>query len=125
MSSMTAARVEEEAAVIVEEPALEERDTAQFVVFTLGNEEYGVGILDVREIVKTGTITMVPNSPDFLKGVISLRSKIVGVIDLEKRFLLKRNEEEYTGKHIVIAMIGDGTFGYVDMNVQCLIKLGI
>jgi len=122
MSSETAARMEE-AAVIVEEPTIEERDTAQFVVFTLGNEEYGVGILDVREIVKTGTITMIPNSPDFLKGVINLRSKIVGVIDLEKRFLLKRDEEEHTGKHIVIAEIGDGTFGLLVDEVTDVLRL--
>ena len=124
MSSKTVAGMEEEAAVIVEEPAIEERDTAQFVVFTLGNEEYGVGILDVREIVKTGTITMIPNSPDFLKGVINLRSKIVGVIDLEKRFLLKReDEEEQTGKHIVIAEIGDGTFGLLVDEVTDVLRL--
>ena len=122
MSSKTIARMEE-AAVIVEEPAIEERDTAQFVVFTLGNEEYGVEILDVREIVKTGTITMIPNAPDFLKGIINLRSKIVGVIDLEKRFLLKREDEEYTGKHIVIAMIGDGTFGLLVDEVTDVLRL--
>jgi len=113
----------EEAAVIVEEPAIEERDTAQFVVFTLGNEEYGVRILDVREIVKTGTITMIPNTPDFLKGVINLRSKIVGVIDLEKRFLLKKEDEEYTGKHIVITMIGDDTFGLLVDEVTDVLRL--
>jgi len=115
--------MKQEAAAIVEEPAIEERDTAQFVVFTLGNEEYGVGILDVREIVKTGTVTMIPNSPDFLKGVINLRSKIVGVIDLEKRFLLKREDEEHTGKHIVIAMIGDGTFGLLVDEVTDVLRL--
>ncbi|MCW3984864.1 MAG: chemotaxis protein CheW [Candidatus Bathyarchaeota archaeon] len=121
--SRTVARTKQEVAAIVEEPAIEERDTTQFVVFTLGNEEYGVGILDVREIVKTGTITMIPNSPDFLKGVINLRSKIVGVIDLEKRFLLKREDEEHTGKHIVIAMIDDGTFGLLVDEVTDVLRL--
>lgn len=123
MPSKTAARMEETAAIITAEPTIEERDTAQIVVFTLGNEEYGVGILDVREIVKTGTITMIPNAPDFLKGVINLRSKIVGVIDLEKRFLLKREDEEYTGKHIVIAEIGDGTFGLLVDEVTDVLRL--
>jgi len=123
MPSKTAARMEETAAIITAEPAIEERDTAQLVVFTLGNEEYGVGILDVREIVKTGTVTMIPNAPDFLKGVINLRSKIVGVIDLEKRFLLKREDEEYTGKHIVIAEIGDGTFGLLVDEVTDVLRL--
>jgi len=122
MSSKAISRMEE-AAVIVEEPAIQERDTAQFVVFTLGNEEYGVGILDVREIVKTGTITMIPNTPDFLKGVINLRSKIVGIIDLEKRFLLKKEDEEYTGKHIVITMIGDDTFGLLVDEVTDVLRL--
>jgi len=123
MPSKTAARMEETAAIITAEPTIEEKDTSQFVVFTLGNEEYGVGILDVREIVKTGTITMIPNAPDFLKGIVNLRSKIVGVIDLEKRFLLKREDEEYTGKHIVIAEIGDGTFGLLVDEVTDVLRL--
>jgi len=119
---MAAGMEEPLAAAITVGPTIEERDTDQFVVFTLGNEEYGVGILDVREIVKTGTVTMIPNSPNFLRGVINLRSKIVGVIDLEKRFMMTR-EEEHTGKHIVIAEIGDGTFGLLVDEVTDVLRL--
>jgi purine-binding chemotaxis protein CheW len=80
------------------------------VVFSLGGEEYGVKINQVREIMKTGDVTMVPNAPDFIRGIINLRGKIVVVIDLEKRFLLKR-AEEFTGKHIIISEMAESTFG--------------
>ena len=94
----------------------------QFVIFTLGPEEYGMGILDVREIVKTGQITMVPNMPDFIRGIINLRGKIVVVIDLERRFLLQR-EEEYTGKHIIITSAKDNVFGLLVDEVIDVLRL--
>ena len=103
-------------------PATEEGNTVQLVVFTLGGEEYGVGILDVREIVRAGKITIIPNSPVFVRGVINLRSKIVGVIDLEKRFMLQR-EGEHTSKHIVITETGDGTFGLLVDEVTDVLRL--
>jgi len=94
----------------------------QFVVFALGGEEYGVSIQDVREIVRTGEITMVPNAPNFIRGIINLRGKIVVVIDLEKRFLLER-EEEYTGKHIIIAEMGESTYGMMVDEVTEVLRL--
>lgn len=111
----------------IKRPAMEEgRKTlaklAQFVVFNLGGEEYGLEILDVREIVKTGQITMVPNMPDFIRGIINLRGKIVVVIDLEKRFLLQR-EGEYTGKHIIISLAKENMFGLLVDEVTEVLRL--
>jgi len=104
------------------EPAREEANTVQLVVFSLAGEEYGVGILDVREIVRIGKITIIPDSPDFVRGVINIRSKIVGVIDLEKRFTLQR-EGDQVSKHIVIAETGDGTFGLLVDEVTDVLRL--
>lgn len=106
----------------MEEPVTVERDTTQLVVFTLTGEEYGVEILGVRRIIKAEVITMIPNAPDFLKGVINLRSQIIGVIDLEKRFLLER-DEEHISKHILIVEAGNSTYGLLVDEVTEILRL--
>jgi len=58
----------------------------QVVGFRIGNETYGVRIASVREIVRVPEITIVPNAPDAIEGVINLRGKIIPVMDLRKRF---------------------------------------
>ena len=60
----------------------------EFLAFTLGKEHYGVDILAVQEIRGYDTVTRVPDSPDFIKGVINLRGTIVPVIDLRIKFHL-------------------------------------
>ncbi|ACL69518.1 chemotaxis protein CheW [Halothermothrix orenii] len=61
----------------------------QFVIFQLGEEEYGVSITNSKEIIKPTKITNVPNTPDYVLGVINLRGQIVPVVDLRKRFNIK------------------------------------
>jgi purine-binding chemotaxis protein CheW len=58
----------------------------QVVGFRIGNETYGVRIASVREIVRVPEITVVPNAPEVIEGVINLRGKIIPVMDLRKRF---------------------------------------
>jgi purine-binding chemotaxis protein CheW len=58
----------------------------QFVEFKLGNETYGVDILQIKTIERMMPITRVPKAPKFVEGVINLRGEIVPVIDLKKRF---------------------------------------
>lgn len=101
---------------------MEQEKTVQLVVFSLCDETYGVGILDVWEIIKRGEITIVPNSPDFLIGIINFRSNIIAVIDLEKRFRLHR-EGEYTGNHIMIVRIGNNVFGLLVDEVTDVLRL--
>jgi|GEM_PF-336854 len=94
----------------------------QFIVFTLGGEEYGVGILDVKEMVRTGQITIVPNMPDFVKGVINLRGRVIVVIDLAKRFLLQR-EGEYIGEHIIVVFAKGNVIGLLVDEVTEVLEL--
>ncbi|MFN7293958.1 MAG: chemotaxis protein CheW, partial [Lysobacteraceae bacterium] len=56
--------------------------TREFLAFKLGQEEYGVDILSVQEIRGYDTVTRVPESPEYIKGVINLRGVIVPVVDL-------------------------------------------
>jgi purine-binding chemotaxis protein CheW len=58
----------------------------KYLTFTLANEEYGIGILKIREIIGMMPITTVPQTPEFVKGVINLRGKVIPVIDLRLRF---------------------------------------
>ena len=58
----------------------------QVVIFGLGNEEYGVDISSLREIIRMVDITRIPKLPDFIEGVINLRGQTTTVIDLRKRF---------------------------------------
>lgn len=60
--------------------------TGKYLTFSLENEEYGIGILKVKEIIGMMTITSVPRTPDFVKGVINLRGKVIPVIDLRVKF---------------------------------------
>ena len=58
----------------------------KYLTFTLAGEAYGIGILKIREIIGMMPITSVPQAPDFVKGVINLRGKVIPVIDLRLRF---------------------------------------
>lgn len=58
----------------------------KYLTFSLGNEEYGLEILKVREIIGYMNITAVPRTPNFVKGVINLRGQVIPVIDLRLRF---------------------------------------
>jgi len=61
--------------------AMAERE-GKYLTFTLNDEEYGIGILKIKEIIGMMPITTVPQTPDFVKGVISLRGKVIPVVDL-------------------------------------------
>ncbi|MBU0479968.1 MAG: chemotaxis protein CheW [Proteobacteria bacterium] len=74
----------------------------KYLTFTLGNEEYGVGILKVREIIGILDITEIPRMPDYVKGVINLRGKVSPVIDLRLKFAMPR--ADYTSRTCIILM---------------------
>jgi len=63
--------------------------TGKYLTFTLEKEEYGIGILKVKEIIGMMVITSVPKTPDFVKGVINLRGKVIPVIELRSKFGMK------------------------------------
>lgn len=61
-------------------------EAEQYLLFSLGGEQYAVGILQVREIIEFGELTEVPMMPDFVRGIINLRGAVVPVVDLQARF---------------------------------------
>ncbi|MCF0242135.1 MAG: purine-binding chemotaxis protein CheW [Treponema sp.] len=64
----------------------------QLVTFRLGEEYYGVNIMDVKEIVKIQDVRTIPNAPYYVEGIINLRGEIIPIIDLHKRFRIQRTE---------------------------------
>ncbi|MCP3901770.1 MAG: purine-binding chemotaxis protein CheW [Desulfobacteraceae bacterium] len=60
--------------------------TGKYLTFSLEEEEYGIGILKVKEIIGMMPITSVPRTPEYVKGVINLRGKVIPVIDLRAKF---------------------------------------
>lgn len=78
----------------------------KYLTFSLGKEEYGIAIMKVREIIGMMEISEIPNSPDFIKGVINLRGKIIPLLDLRLKFSLA--ELKYTERTcIIVAEIED------------------
>ncbi len=74
----------------------------KYLTYTLGQEEYGVGILQVKEIIGMMPITPVPQTPNFVKGVINLRGKIIPVVDLRLKFGMEERAYEDRTSIIVV-----------------------
>src|SRR5258706_9378046 len=73
----------------------------KYLTFKLGCESYGVTVLKVPEIIRLQALTLVPQMPDYIKGVLNLRGKIVPVIDLRIRFGLENIRD---GEHTCIVV---------------------
>jgi len=94
----------------------------QLVTFHIGNEEFGVEILKVQEIIRTMAITRVPKAPDFVEGVINLRGKVIPIIDLRKRFGMAVQEHD---KHtrIIVIEINAVIIGFVVDSVSEVLRI--
>jgi len=95
-------------------PAREEKKAAEatehLVTFFLATEEYGVDVRMVQEIIRLTEITQVPRAPEFIKGVINLRGRIIPVVDLKRKLNLGQVEP---GRHarIVVVKLKDRLLG--------------
>jgi len=79
----------------------------KYLTFYLGDEEYGVAILKVQEIVGLQPITRVPRTPAFVRGVINLRGKVIPIMDLRERFGMPTHDaaDEARGRCIVVVLV--------------------
>lgn len=94
----------------------------QLVSFKIGDEEFGVDILNVQEINKMVTITKVPNSPEFVEGVINLRGRVIPIIDLRTRLKLERKTHDKDTRIIVVEISGK-TIGFIVDSVQEVLRI--
>ena len=87
----------------------------KYLTFSLAGEEYGIAILKVKEIIGMMSITSVPQTPEFVKGVINLRGKVIPVVDLRLKFGMQ--ETEYTERTCIIVVEIVGQAGTVLMGI--------
>jgi chemotaxis signal transduction protein len=91
---------------------MDETKAGKFLTFKIANEDYGISLLKVREIIGMMPITSVPRTPAFVKGVINLRGKVIPVTDLRRRFDMP--EADYTDRTCIIVVEVQG-----DNSVKC------
>lgn len=94
----------------------------QFVVFKLGNEDYGVDIHKVTTIEKMIPVTRVPKTPHHIKGVINLRGEIIPVVDIKSRLGFEDSEETEETR-IIILQLDDVIFGVIVDEVDEVLQL--
>lgn len=94
----------------------------EFLIFTLGNEEYGIDILKVQEIRGYDQVTRIANTPAFIKGVTNLRGVIVPIIDLRVKFA--QQDVSYDENTVVIVLnFGQRVVGIVVDGVSDVLSL--
>ena len=94
----------------------------QLVSFKLSDETYGIEITKIREIILVGEITRVPETPQYIKGLINLRSSVIPVIDLRARFSLPENELTQDSR-IMVLNVGRRTIGIVVDSVNEVLRV--
>ena len=90
----------------------------KYLTFSLGDEEYGVGILSVREIIGVMDITAVPHTPSYIKGVINLRGRVIPILDLRLKFEMEPQDYNERTCIIVVEVQGQSAPVQVGMVVD-------
>jgi purine-binding chemotaxis protein CheW len=78
----------------------------QFISFSVGEEEYGLELLRVKEVIRIREITWLPKAPTFVKGIINLRGDVIPIIDLRDKFGLESRENTASTRVIVVEVDG-------------------
>jgi purine-binding chemotaxis protein CheW len=87
----------------------------KYLTFTLDEEEYGIGILKIKEIIGMMVITSVPQTPEFVEGVINLRGKVIPVTDLRRKFGIE--EIDYTERTCIVVVEVQSQAGTVQIGI--------
>lgn len=96
--------------------SIEDTQKGRYLTFSLGRETYGIEIKYVTEIIGIQTITEIPQLPEYVKGIINLRGKIIPVMDVRLRF--RKDSREYNDRTCVIVVdINDISIGLIVDNV--------
>ncbi len=93
----------------------------QLVTFNIENEEYAIDILNIQSINRMVEITKIPNSPDYVEGVINLRGQIIPIISLRKRLKLNEKEIDKNTRFIVVE-IYNRVYGFIVDSVNEVLR---
>ena len=94
----------------------------QLVSFNLEQEEYGVDVLKVREIIRMPIVTRVPNTPHYVEGVINLRGKVIPIISMRRKFGLPETESDKQTRIMVMDVEGE-LMGFIVDAVSEVIRI--
>ena len=94
----------------------------QYVVFKLGEEEYGLDIMNVSEIILYQETVKLPNVPSFIDGIINYRGSVIPIICLKKRFNINLKDNDHNTR-IIIININDNQVGFIVDEASQTIKL--
>ncbi len=97
-------------------------DILQLVTFHVGDEEFGVDILAVREINRMMAITRVPHAPEFVEGVVNLRGQVIPVVDLRTRFQLDVVAHDKSTR-IVVVELSEKVVGFLVDSVSEVLRI--
>src|SRR3989304_1329922 len=101
-------------------------ETTQYLTYKLGAEVFALDISKVREVLDFTTVTKVPRTPDFMRGVINLRGSVVPVVDMRLKFGMSRTEQTVNTCIIIVEINLDGErliLGALADSVQEVIEL--
>ena len=94
----------------------------QLISFAISEEDYGVDIQTVKEVIRHREITRLPKAPPFVKGVINLRGDIIPIVDLRERFGME--QQEYTDMtRVMVVEVGDRSVGMVVDSVSHVLRI--
>jgi purine-binding chemotaxis protein CheW len=85
------------------------RDTRQYLTFRIGEEDFALDVSNVREILEFTTVTKVPKTPNFMRGVINLRGSVVPVLDMRLKFGLSETEKTINTCVVVVEVVLEDT----------------
>lgn len=96
------------------------KEEEKYIIFSLAAKQFGVNIKQIREILSSKKLTLVPESPEYIVGLIDLRGMVVPVVDLQQRLNIKAeaNQQRKENKVIIIIELGDLTAGMMVEEVK-------
>jgi purine-binding chemotaxis protein CheW len=100
----------------------ESEEILQLVSFVIENEEFGIDILKVEEIIRVISITKIPNTPDFVEGVVNLRGRVIPVIDLRTRLGHSRREHD-NNTSVMVVNVNGMTLGFIVDSVKEVLRI--
>ncbi len=109
--------------LLVEEGKAAAEASIQFIVIRLGEEQYGIDIRNIDNIVKMQSITRIPKMPDFLKGVINMRGEVIPVISIRRKMDLEDDVITKLTRIIVVKLEQEGNVGFLVDEVKEVVAL--
>lgn len=108
--------------LLIESARIEANELLQLVSFNVGKEEYAINIHNIQSIIRMVELTKIPNSPEFIIGVINLRGQVIPIIELSLKLGLKNNEYGKNSRFIIVEF-KNTVIGFLVDNVNEVLRI--